>query len=75
MLYSDPSKVKRVVTKYIWKGIYLIIIRGRGLTLERCYNAVVSNSIYTIVLVLREEREINKLLITSRVGSIAKNEP
>jgi hypothetical protein len=55
--------------------MYLITIRGRSLTPERCYNAVVSNSIYTIVLVLREEREINKLLITSRVGSIAKNEP
>jgi hypothetical protein len=55
--------------------MYLIIIRGRSLTLERYYNIVVSNSIYTIVLVLREEREINKLLIASRVGSIAKNKP
>jgi len=50
-------------------------MRGYSLTLERYYNAVVSDSIYTIVLVLREEREINKLLITSRVGSITKNEP
>jgi hypothetical protein len=75
MLYSDPSKVKRVATKYIRKGMYLITIRGRSLTLERCYDAVVSDSIYTIVLVLREEGEINKLLIASRVGSIAKNEP
>ena len=48
---------------------------GRGLTLKQCYNIVVSDSIYTIVLVLREEREINKLLIASKVGSIAKNEP
>ena len=55
--------------------MYLIIIRGRGLTPERYYNAVVSNSIYTIVLVLREEREINKLLIASGVGSVAKNKP
>jgi hypothetical protein len=55
--------------------MYLITMRGCGLTPERYYNAVVSNGIYTIVLVLREEREINKLLIASRVGSIAKNEP
>jgi hypothetical protein len=75
MLYSNPSKVKRVVTKYIRKGIYLITMRGYSLTLERYYNAVVSDSIYTIVLVLREEREINKLLIASRVGSIIKNKP
>jgi len=75
MLYSDPSKVKRVTTKYIRKGIYLITIRGYSLTLEKYYNAVVSNNIYTIVLVLREEAEINKLLIASRVGSIVKNEP
>ena len=64
MSYSDPSKVKRVATKYIRKGIYLIIIRGYSLTLERYYNAVVSDDIY-----------INKLLIASRVGSVAKNEP
>jgi hypothetical protein len=75
MLYSNPSEVKRVVTKYIRKGIYLIIIRGRSLTLEKYYSTVVSDSTYTIVLVLREEREINKLLIASRVGSITKNEP
>jgi hypothetical protein len=53
--------------------MYLIIIRGRSLTLERCYNIVVTNSIYTIVLVLREEAKINKLLIASRVGSVVKN--
>jgi hypothetical protein len=75
MLYSDPSKVKRVATKYVRKGIHLITIRGRGLTLERCYNAVVGDGTYTVVLVLREEAEINKLLIASRVGSVAKNEP
>jgi hypothetical protein len=57
MLYSDPSKVKRVITKYIWKGIYLIIMRSYSFTLKRYYNIVVSNSIYTIVLVLIEERE------------------
>ena len=55
--------------------MYLITIRGHGLTLERCYNTVVSDSIYTIVLVLREEGEINKLLIASRVGSVVKNKP
>jgi hypothetical protein len=73
MLYSDSSKVKQVVTKYIRKGMYLITMRGYGLTLERYYDVVVSDSIYTIVLVLREEREINKLLIASRVRFIAKN--
>jgi len=55
--------------------MYLMIIRGRGLTLERCYDVVVGDSTYTVVLVLREEGEINKLLITFRVGSIVKNEP
>jgi hypothetical protein len=75
MSYSDSSKVKRVATKYIRKGIYLITMRGYSLTLERYYNTVVDDSIYTIVLVLREEGEINKLLITSRVGSITKNKP
>jgi hypothetical protein len=55
--------------------MYLIIIRDRGLTLEKYYNVIVSNSIYTIILVLREKAEINKLLIASRVGFITKNEP
>ena len=75
LYFSENCEVKRVATKYIQKGIHLMTIRGRGLTLERYYNAVVSDGTYTIVLVLREEREINKLLITSGVGSIAKNEP
>jgi hypothetical protein len=75
MSYNNPFKVKRIATKYIRKGIHLITIRGRDLTLERCYNAVVGDSIYTIVLVPREEGEINKLLIASRVGSVAKNKP
>jgi hypothetical protein len=75
MSYSDLFKVKRVATKYVRKGMHLMTIRGYSLTLKRCYNAVVSNGTYTIVLVLREEREINKLLIASKVGSIAKNEP
>jgi hypothetical protein len=30
---------------------------------------------YTIVLVPREEAEINKLLVASGVGLVAKNEP
>jgi hypothetical protein len=55
--------------------MYLITIRGRGLTPERYYNTVVGNSIYTIVLVPREEREINKLLIASGMESVTKNEP
>ena len=50
-------------------------IRGRGLTPERCYDAVVSDGIYAVVIVPREESEINKLLIASGVGSVAKNEP
>ncbi len=75
MSCGDPSEVKRVATKYIRKGMHLMTIRGRGLTLERCYNAVVGDSTYTIVLVPSEEAEINKLLIASRVGSIAKNKP
>jgi hypothetical protein len=49
-------------------------MRGCGLTLKRCFNAVVGNGTYTIVLVLREEVEINQLLVASRVRSIAKNE-
>ena len=40
MSYSDPSKVKRVATKYVQKGMHLVTMRSRGLTLERCYNAV-----------------------------------
>jgi hypothetical protein len=68
MSYSDPSEVKRVATKYVRKGMHLMTMRGRGLTPERCYDAVVGDGTYTVVLVPREEREINKLLI-------AKNEP
>jgi hypothetical protein len=55
--------------------MYLIIIRGRSLIPEKYYNIVISNNIYTIILVLREEREINKLLIISEMGFIIKNEP
>jgi len=75
MSYNNPFKVKRVATKYIRKSMHLITIRGYGLTLKRCYNAVVGDSIYTIILVLREEAEINKLLIASKVGFVAKNKP
>jgi hypothetical protein len=75
MSYSDPSEVKRVATKYVRKGMHLMTMRGRGLTPERCYDAVVGDGTYTVVLVPREEREINKLLIASGVGSVAKNEP
>jgi len=75
MSYSNPSKVKRVATKYIRKACILMTMRSRGLTPERYYDAVVSDGTYSIVLVLREEAEINKLRITSRVGSVAKNEP
>jgi hypothetical protein len=73
--YSDPSEVKRVATKYIRKGMHLMTMRGRGLTPERCYDAVAGDGTYTVVLVPREEAEINKLLIASGVGSVAKNEP
>jgi hypothetical protein len=75
MSYSDPSEVKRVATKYVRKGMHLMSMRGRGLTPERCYDAVVGDGTYTVVLVPREEAEINKLLIASGVGSVAKNEP
>ena len=59
MLYNDPSKVTRVATKYICKGMHLITMRGRGLTLERCFDAIVGDGTCTVVLVLREEVEIN----------------
>ena len=49
-------------------------MRGRGLTPERCYDAVVSDGTYTVVLIPREESEINKLLIVSGVG-VARQEP
>jgi hypothetical protein len=55
--------------------MHLITMRGRSLTPERCYDAVVGDGAYTVVLVPREEGEINKLLIASGVGSVAKNEP
>lgn len=75
MSYSNPSEVKRVATKYVRKGMHLMTIRGRGLTPERCYDAVVGDGTYTVVLVPREEREINKLLIASGLGSAAEHEP
>jgi hypothetical protein len=75
MSYSDPSEVQRVATKYVRKGMHLMTMRGRGLTPERCFDAVVGDGTCTVVLVPREEREINKLLIASGVGSVAKNEP
>jgi hypothetical protein len=75
MSYNDPSEVKRVSTKYIRKGMHLMTMRGRGLTPERCFDAVVGDGTYTVVLVPREEVEINRLLVASGVGSVAKNEP
>ena len=75
MLYNNPSEVKRVATKYIRKGMHLMMMRGRGLTPERCFDAVVGDGTYTVVLVPREEVEINRLLVASGVGSVAKNEP
>ena len=74
MSYNDPSEVKRVATKYVRKGMHLMTMRGRGLTPERCYDAVVSDGTYTVVLIPREESEINKLLIVSGVG-VARKEP
>jgi hypothetical protein len=73
MSYNDPSEVKRVATKYVRKGMHLMTVRGRGLTPERCYDVVVSDGTYTVVIVPREESEINKLLIASGVG-VARNE-
>lgn len=75
MSYDDPAEVKRVAAKYIRKGMHLMTMRGRGLTAERCFHAVVDDGTYTVVLVPREEGEINKLLIASGVGSVGKNEP
>lgn len=75
MSYDDPSEVKRVALKYVRKGMHLMTVRGRGLTPERCFDAVVRDGTYTVVLVPREEKEINKLLIASGVGSVARNEP
>jgi hypothetical protein len=47
---------------------------GRGLTPERCFDAVVANGTYTIILVPREEEDINRLLIAYGVVSTANNE-
>jgi hypothetical protein len=52
MSYSDPSEVKRVVTKYVRKGMHLMTMRG---AMTRW-----------LAMVPREEAEINKLLIASR---------
>jgi hypothetical protein len=73
--YDDPSEVKRVAAKYIRKGMHLMTTRGRGLTPDRCFDAVVADGTYTIVLVPAEEEDINRLLIASGVGSVANNEP
>ncbi|CZR68124.1 uncharacterized protein PAC_18023 [Phialocephala subalpina] len=70
-----PSEAKRVATQYVRKGMHLMTMRGRDLTPERCYDAVVGDGTCTVVLVPREGGEINKLLIASRVESVAKNEP
>jgi hypothetical protein len=55
--------------------MHLMTMRGRGLTPERFYDAVVGDGTYTVVLVPGEEAEINKLLTASGVGSVPKNEP
>lgn len=54
--------------------MHLIIVRGHSLTLKRCYNIVISDSTYIIIIILREESEINKLLIAFKVGVI-RNKP
>jgi hypothetical protein len=73
--YDGPSEVKRVAAKYIRKGMHLMTTRGRGLTPERCFDAVVADRSNTIVLVPAEERDINRLLIASGVGSVDNNQP
>jgi len=55
----SPSKIKRVDTKHVRKCMQLMTRRGRSLTPERCYDAVVSDGTYTIVLVPREEGDVS----------------
>ena len=70
----DPSEVERVSTKYVRKGYHLMTTRGRGLTPERCFDAVTADGTYTIVLVPSQEEDINRYQIVSGNGSVAENE-
>jgi len=73
--YSDPSEVKRVAFKYVQKGMRVMTMGCRGLSPERCYDAVVADGTYTVLVVSSHDGEINKLRIAYGVGSVAKNEP
>jgi len=66
--------VERIATEYIQEGMHLMTTTGHGLTPERCYDAVVDNGTYTIIVAPREEEDINRLLITYGVGSTSNNE-
>lgn len=46
-------------------------IAGRGLTLENCFDAVVEDGSYTIVLVPESEPDYNRLRIGYGVGTRA----
>ena len=45
--------------------------RGRGLTLDNCFDAVVADGSYTIVLVPESELDYNRLRIGYGVGTDA----
>ena len=67
--HYDANKVKQVALKYERKGFSLQnTIGSRGLTLNNCFNAVVIDSLYTIVLVPNNKEDINRLRITYSVG-------
>ena len=68
--YDNPSEVERVARKYTMKGMHLLTKGGRGLTPEECFDAVVTDGTYTVVVVPRKEEDINRLLIASGVGSV-----
>jgi len=61
-LPCDANEVKRVALKYERKGFALWNTIGScGLTPENCFNAIVLDGLYTIVLVLSNMEDINRL--------------
>ena len=69
--YDDPSMVKQEAAEHVQNGMYLMNIRGHGLTEESCFDAVVNDGTYTIIVVPAENEDINRVLRALSGGSVA----
>ncbi|KAI9855635.1 MAG: hypothetical protein M1813_009681 [Trichoglossum hirsutum] len=64
-LPMDPEVVNRIMCKALKEGYYITDIKGRSLTPDKCYNAVVADGSFKLLLQLRKKANVNRQLLSS----------